>query len=242
MTDTHGLPPERSGEAQRQELRGFTRLRAILWSRSVQLTEMVELGGRRWYWRLKFQLWRSFRGLELHSRDRVAAGADIYGSTPLITLCKLLDLCGRQVPQHRRTFLDLGSGAGQLVLGAGCQGYTALGLEKEAAWVQRSRQAASRLGLDGCRFEAGDLFAHPWPESGVVFTVATAFEASQRAQLVERFKTLSPHTLLVLGDMSPGADFDALWQGRLPVDWGIIPFGIYRFKDEFAEPPPEPTR
>lgn len=242
MTDSQWLPPERSGEAQRSELKGFTRLRAILWSRSLQLTEMLELGHHGWYWKLKFQLWRGFRGLELHATDRVATSADIYGSTPLLTLVKLLELCRRQAPDHPRSFLDLGSGAGQLVLGAGCLDYSALGLEKETDWVQRAQKVAFQMGLEQCRFQSGDLFTDPWPQSGVVFTVATAFTPSQRAQLAERFRGLSADTLLVLGDMILEEGFTEITKVKLPVDWGIIPFGIYTPTDESAEPPPEPTR
>ena len=217
------------GEEQRRSLSGFARLRAIIWPRSLALAEWFTLGGNPWFRRLRWQLWKARRGLDLHSRSRVQGESDIYGGTPTLTVVKLLELLSRLRPEHPRSFLDLGSGIGTPSLTAASLGYSAQGMERESLWVERANSVAEQLGLD-CQFLEADFLASPWPSPTVVFTVGTAYPPELREELLGRFLALAPGSVVLTGDWDLAGteqQLPLLWEGKLPVEWGIIWFRIY---------------
>lgn len=218
--------PDWDPTVQRSRLKGFARLRAILWPRSLRLVEAAALGGQSWYWKLRWHHWRAFRSVDLHSRGRLTEQALVYGATPVLTVWKLLELCRILTPQHPREFIDLGSGNGLVALASACKGYRAVGFELERDWVQRSSDVARALSID-CRFRAEDFRYADWPERAVVFAIGTAFSSEMREDIQGRFTLLKDGSLFVLGDWSLPEPYRLLWQGRLPVDWGVICFSIY---------------
>jgi SAM-dependent methyltransferase len=68
------------------------------------------------------------------------------------------------------TFVDLGSGAGKVVLLAAIlTGATAIGLETDPRLLSEARRAAAWLGLDRARFVAGDIRNAPLPAADVYY-------------------------------------------------------------------------
>ncbi len=213
-------------DLQRGRLRGFARIRAVLWQRSVRLTEWITFGGKAWFWKLRWRHWHAFRSVNLHNRSRLTDRSLVYGSTPIVTAWKLLELCKTLAPEHSQAFVDLGSGNGLVALTAAGHGYRAVGYELEQDWVRRGNEVAHALTLD-CRFVAEDFCQAEWPQEAVVFTVGTAFPAPMREVMLSRFASLKRGSLFVVGDWSLPEPYLLLWRGRLPVDWGIITFSIY---------------
>lgn len=212
---------------QRKNLSGFARLRAILWKRSLRLSEAWYLGRHRWYWRLRRHLASEFSKVDLHNTERLENQEDIFGETPVLTLKKLLEVAAALEPRHPRRFVDLGSGRGLLPLAASFLGYEAHGIEKEVDWVGRAQTVAKRLGASA-QFEAQDFLEVKLPTPSLFFTVGTAYSPELKEALVEIFSGLGKDSLVITGDWGLPASFERLWEGRLPVDWGVIMFRVYR--------------
>jgi len=69
-----------------------------------------------------------------------------------------------------RTFVDLGSGSGKVVLAvAALSGARAIGVEIDAAWVRFATVAAASLGLEHVSFVAGDIRTSPVPPADVYY-------------------------------------------------------------------------
>jgi hypothetical protein len=217
----------RRGDNQRSQLKGFARLRAILWPRSLRFVEVWNLGRQSWYWRLRWNLWREFQGVDLHHPARIQGDSDIFGETPILTVVRLLDLARAVGPNQPTTFVDLGSGRGTTCLTAGFLGFQAIGYEKEVAWAQKAETVTHILGLD-CHFKGLDFLSEPWPEKAVFFVVGTAFDSDLRNRLLDRFGELDSGSLIIAGDWALPDSYQTIWSGPLPVDWGIVPFSIYR--------------
>ena len=221
------------GHVQRARLTGFAKLRAILWRRSLRLYELWSLRHLAWPGPLRRKLALQFANASLDDPQRCEKPSDIFGETPIVTLVKLLEVVEAVWPGHPKDFVDLGSGRGLTCLAAAAMGYKALGYEKEKNWCEKASLVSQELGL-GARFQEGDFFAHDWPGQAVYFLVATTFSEELREELERRFLELDSRSLFVVGDWSLSSHFETVWQGNLPVDWGVIPFGVYRSSDSGA--------
>ncbi len=213
------------GDLQRSRLSGFARLRAVFWKRSLRLYEWWALRDRPWARELNRELEREFKGVDPDDPGRVTDTARVFGETPLLTLTSLLDLARTLEPPQE--FLDLGAGRGGVALAAACCGFQATGVELEADWVERAGRVARRLHLPAT-FRRADFMEVEWPESAVVFVVATAFGPELRRAILDKFKGLARGSLLIAGDWTDIEELEPHWVGRLPVDWGVIPFAVYR--------------
>lgn len=213
------------GGVQREQLRGFKRLRAILWSRSVKLWEAWSLTREGWYWSTVWQKQKAFAGISLYDRARVSGDEDIFGETPYLTTIRLLDICTGLNPGHPRCFVDLGSGNGTPCFAASHRGYQAYGYEKEQAWVDACNRVADSLKLN-CEFKCVDFLLEDWASPAIYFVTGTAFCTELKARLWERFCSLQPGSLLILAGWEPPEEGEVLWKGRLPVYWGVIDFCI----------------
>jgi SAM-dependent methyltransferase len=214
------------GDVQRARLTGFARLRAIFWRRSLRLYEAWALRRRPWVRSLRKELRREFSSIDTDDASRLTQRADIFGETPILTVVKLLELAGGFGPTPD-VFWDLGSGRGTTCLTAANCGFRAIGIEKEADWVRRAENIAQRLNLQAS-FLCADFLEADWPRNAVVFVVATAFPSELRKSICERVASLEPGSLLIAGDWTGLEQLELLWQGPLPVDWGAIPFSLYR--------------
>lgn len=212
------------GHVNRAQLSGFARIRAILWRRSLRFWEAWTLGRHSWYWKLAWQTRRAFSGISFHEASRLEKDEDIFGETPLLTVVHLLKIC-RSLSPEPSSFVDLGSGNGTPCFAADRMGFDAIGMEKEAAWVAACSEVAAALKWD-CRFVCGDFLEQKWPSPAVYFIVATALGPELKNQLNERFENLDKNSFLIWGGDSPPQCLQTAWQGRLPVDWGIIDFRI----------------
>ncbi len=226
------LPEERpswDADRQRSELRGFSRLRAILWKRSLLLYQSYCLAGTSWYFPLIRALRKGPSPWELLSATRVKKKADIFGETPILTTVRLLETAEAIHGHLPRPFVDLGCGRGVTCLTAASLGYESLGVEQEESWVGSAQAVAHELSLPA-RFESGDLRLAKWPEGGTYLAVATAFPLELRKSIVERWRTLPPEsTVIITGDWDLSEEgFERLWSGRFPVDWGTATFALWK--------------
>lgn len=218
-----------SGARQRAALKGFDRLKAILWRRSLALYEGCLLGKKRWYRRLTWTSWQHLAALDLFNAQRVIQAADVFGETPIITTTHLLKLIESHLKHPAPSpFVDLGCGRGLCCLTAASLGIPAIGYEKEASWVQAASKVSTHLKLD-CRFYDDNFLDANWPSSGTFFVVATAFSQDMRDNLAQRLATLSDTSIIITADwLLPKAYFTPIWQGLLPVNWGTAKFAAWR--------------
>lgn len=218
--------PKWSGAVQRSRLKGFTRLRAILWRRSLRLYEYWNFRSRPEVVTLRKALDKAYKAVDLDEPSRLRGQGDIFGETPLLTVWKLLDLVEQLRGDCGGDFVDLGCGRGQTCLLAALRGYEALGLEKEADWVERSNSAAESLDLKA-EFLAGDLLDAAWPREGVYFVVGTAYSPEFRESILQKLEEQTTKAWLITGDWDLSSAYTQRWCGNLPVDWGIISFAVY---------------
>lgn len=200
-----------------------------MWKRSLWLYQSYCLWTTPWYLPLIKALARGPHPSELLSHQRVKSGADIFGETPPLTVVRLLQTIEAVHGQVPAPVVDLGCGRGVACLTAASLGYSALGIEQEAAWVRAAEAVASQLSLPAS-FVAADLREAPWPGGGTFLAVATAFPQSLRKSILERLRSLpAEETLLVTVDWEITCRrFEQLWTGRLPVDWGVAQFAVWR--------------
>ena len=222
-----------SGERQRAGLRGFARLRAILWRRSLRLYQGWKLADQPWYSPLARALRQTGGGLDLFSADRVRQQADVFGETPVLTTVRLLQLAEAHLGKPSQ-FVDLGCGRGVTCLTSASMGISALGFEREPAWVQAAQRVSRQLNLPA-RFVAGDFLHADWPAGALYLVVATAYPEDMREEIAERLVEL--HASVITADWSlPQPSFRKVWQGRLPVEWGVADFALWSPKQADQAP------
>lgn len=214
-----------SGDRQRAELRGFSRLRAILWRRSLHLYEWWTLHQESWPSPLRQELDRVFADIDLDDPRRCHAPSCAFGETPIVTTVKLLELVRAEIGRDLPVFLDLGCGRGMPCLVAAHLGYRGVGYELDERMVRRSNEAAQNLGVDAAFYD-GDFLLHKWPSPALIYVTATAYPESVREALLECFKECRESYFLVVDWELPGP-FRALWSGVFPVGWGTASFALY---------------
>ena len=216
--------PSWSGERQRASLRGFARLRAILWRRSLRLYQGWKLADQSWYSPLVRALRQTSSGLDLFSADRVRQDADVFGETPILTTVRLLEFADSHFGRVSQ-FVDLGCGRGVTCLTAASLGIPSVGFEREGAWVEAAQRAARQLDLPA-RFVAGDFMHADWPAEALYLVVATAYPEEMREEIAERLADLG--ACAITADWSlPEPTFRRIWQGKLPVEWGVADFALW---------------
>lgn len=231
--------PAWSGDRQRAHLKGFARLKAILWRRSLQLYQGWKLADQPWYPPLVRALKQTTGRLDLFAPERVKRAADVFGETPILTTVSLLRLTEDKLGRPPALFVDLGCGRGVSCLTAASLGITAQGYEQEPAWVQAARKTAAELGLPAA-FEEGDFLQAEWPGQALYFIVGTAYPAEMREEIALRLSELGPEVAVITGDWSlPDEVFEPLWRGSLPVDWGIADFTLWK---RSCQGSPEPAQ
>lgn len=219
--------PNWSGDLQRSRLKGFERIRAIWWRRSLELYQIWKLGGQTWYWPLARELKRATAQLDLFDGKRVRQPSEIFGETPMLTTVTLLELTEERLAHKPELFVDLGCGRGVTCLTASCLGISSLGLELEPAWVEAAKQVATALKLPA-QFVKGDFLDAKWPAEAVYFTVGTTYPMEMREEIAARLLAAKPKAV-ICGDWElPQNDFESLWSGSLPVDWGVARFTLCR--------------
>lgn len=166
----------------------------------------------------------SGKGLDLFSADRVSQAADVFGETPILTTVRLLEVAEAHLGRPTR-FVDLGCGRGVTCLTAASLEISAVGFEKEPAWVEAAQRVARQLALPAT-FEAGDFLHAGWPEGALYLVVATAYPEEMRAEIAQRLGELASGVLTADWTL-PEESFTSLWQGRLPVDWGVAQFALW---------------
>lgn len=230
------LPPWH-GDRQRAALSGFARLKAVLWRRSLWLYQSWKLWREPWYGPLTASLQRASGSFDLFASDRVRGQADIFGETPILTLSYLLETARTCLDVVPPLFVDLGCGRGTTCLTAACLGWSALGFEKEATWVEAARRAAADLESAGlvspAHFESGDFLLLEWPEQALYLVVATAFPLEMREEIALRLAALGGGASVLTADWElPAERFQKLWSGALPVEWGVTRFALWRLQPD----------
>lgn len=214
------------------QLRGmgwFSKLRAVVWARSIWLAEWAQFRSKPWWWKMHAEVKRAFKDLcpfELaRQRNDVRY---TYGETPAITVVGLLDRLGAQPPLR---FVDLGCGRGYPCFAAAGVGYQALGWELQEELVERANRAAAQLELPA-RFEVGDFLNDPLPEADIYFADVTALEPADQQALLERLLE-KEESYLILGDFNPQSDrLERLGQHSLPVYWGVAEFYLFQVRSQ----------
>jgi SAM-dependent methyltransferase len=130
-----------------------------------------------------------------------------------VVLARVVELAGRAAG----TALDVGAGTGHTAFALARAGFAVVALDLTPEMLAEARQVARREGLDGVRFEVGDVHALPFPDAA--FEVVTCRRAAHHfsdigAALAEMVRVLKPGGRLVIDDRSvPEDDFvDATMQ------------------------------
>jgi SAM-dependent methyltransferase len=120
--------------------------------------------------------------------------------TPTNVVSAMLDLA-KLAPGDR--LIDLGSGDGRIVIAAAQRGATGVGIEIDANLVERSRESARRLNLEGrATFVTQDLFETDFSDADVV-TLYLLPDVNKRLQ-PKLFSTLRPGARIVSHDYDLG--------------------------------------
>lgn len=203
-------------------------LRELPWAVTLSAAEVARFGWFPWWWKLRWIMWREFRGLEFGAV--VGNGHEFdYGETPTVTLGRILELAELSTGS---TVVDLGAGRGLVVMAAACLGYRARGLELVSEYVERSRLVARRMGLEVDLCE-GDFLTQEWPEGDLYLLNSTAFPEAVRSRLRERLSALSPRSLVVTYDWEiQGTEFELLQTLRLPVTRGTVVCRVFSVRSE----------
>lgn len=150
--------------------------------RALKRQEREQLGDRSWYRALERELKRSYRwsdpfrlskAAKRQLRKRMPLEDLVYGETPVLTAWHIMHKLGVDQADH---VVELGGGRGLFSLVAvsafGCE---ATMLEIVPAFVKKTRDVASRLGLDRLRVKQADILSAPLPEGTLYFITATTF-------------------------------------------------------------------
>jgi SAM-dependent methyltransferase len=120
--------------------------------------------------------------------------------TPTNVVTAMLDVAGVRAGDR---LIDLGSGDGRIVLAAAQRGATGVGIEIDAALVEKSRAAARRMKLDDrATFVTQDLFETDFSGYDVV-TLYLLPDVNKR--LAPKLFALAPGTRIVSHDYDLGA-------------------------------------
>jgi hypothetical protein len=156
--------------------------------RALKREERAQLGDRSWYRALDRALARTYRwsnpfSLSKRAKRKLKKELPledlVYGETPILTAWQILTRLGVDQADH---IVELGGGRGVFSLVAvSAFGSEATMLEVVPAFVRKTRQLASQLGLDRLRVKQGDILTQPLCEGTVYFVTATTFsDASWR--------------------------------------------------------------
>lgn len=198
----------------------------IAWGTSLALFELCTVGRRAWWWRLHWEMFRQFRGLDPDRLVRDLRGNEpgslAYGETPVSTARRIFELT--KLPAGGRV-ADIGCGRGLVVLAAAQAGYQASGVEYFAQYVSRARSVAERLDL-AVDLVVGDFLEVDLPEADLYMVGSTAFPEHVREVLAPRLASVSPPGAVVVTQdwfiEHPG--FSRQGSLRLPVTWGTAVF------------------
>ncbi len=211
----------------------WTRIRATAWKRSLFLYEFAHLGGFLWWWRLRWAFFREFRGFDEIESAQVRE--QIYGEIPPITVTRLL---GALHPHGR--VVDLGSGRGLPALTAASLGFRSVGVEKNGEMVERARRVgrALKLPVEWIRADFSELTLR---HGDLYLSASTAFSPATRQLLLKVLQKAPRGALLVVSDWRiEQPTWLLLEEFRLPVDWGLTHFRLYRHQP--GSGPPDPNR
>ncbi len=123
------------------------------------------------------------------SEQRVDLDGEIessaYGETPAVLYKKVFGLLDLG-PQDR--FLDLGSGAGHLVLAASQMGVASRGLERNADLVEAGQLLMERAGLPPETLLCEDFLTCAWPGATKAFAASARYSARTLKSLSQRLE------------------------------------------------------
>ncbi|MCA9795356.1 MAG: class I SAM-dependent methyltransferase [Candidatus Eremiobacteraeota bacterium] len=222
------MPENWDPQLQRSSLRGFARIRAILWERSLGFYEWLCLARFDWWWKLRKAVRAAFRDCDPIDLANRYYPELVYGETPAVTVYTLLDSI--ELPAALR-LVDLGCGRGWVSLTAASMGYSALGIDLVPEYLERARQVARQLDL-AAEFVEGDLAELELPEGELYWVSATALPESVKQHLAQALSGRPAGTLVVCQDWSPGSPLERIWQVRLPVSFGVSTFEVWRVSGE----------
>lgn len=148
--------------------------------RALKKQERAELGERSWYRALDRALSQAYRWsnpftLSKRAKRKLTLPKEdlVFGETPIVTAWHILDKLGVDQADH---VVELGGGRGIFSLVAvSAFGSEATMLEIVPAFVKKTRQVASQLGLERLRVKQADILSQPLVEGTVYFVTATTF-------------------------------------------------------------------
>jgi hypothetical protein len=210
--------------------------------RALHQEEQRQLGQRSWYRALDRGLRDAYRwsdpfSLSRRAKRRLALPkADlVYGETPLLTAWHMLSRLGVDQVDH---VVELGAGRATFSLVAvsafGCR---ASALEVVPAFVQKTRELAARLGLDGLQARTADILATPLPQGSVYFLTPTTFTDDSWRQLSQRLREAPEGARAIsLSVPLPEPHWKLEERTSLPFSWGEnnVFFQVRQARDDGA--------
>ena len=145
-----------------------------------------------------------FKGVSLNEKDRQrfdATGSNwVYGEVTETGIQQMMDL----VPRHQGTFVDLGSGRGNIC----CYVYLNYGYDlsvgvelSEGRWQlseEITRLATEEHDLSGVQFIKEDLFDHDLSTTNTVFSNNIAFGNENNHKLYQKFDRELPQGAFII--------------------------------------------
>ena len=154
--------------------------------------------------------------------DKIESSA--YGETPQKLTLELLECLQ---PSPGETFLDLGSGGGNICALASPRVLKTVGFERTPELYRLASHYIASLEIDNCELHLADFLEAPWPKADIAYSTTTRFPPSvlQRlAQKVDQQPAL--RAVVCLGKALP-----------LPKGWEIQLLGTTEISWNPSEPP-----
>lgn len=160
----------------------FHFFRDAAWEIALDMSEMIHLGGRGWYWRLHLAMTRAYMldtAWRVVRRESAETGLSeeqlVYGETPAVTMLAILARAGISPLD---TLFDLGCGRGIAVLSAALEWpLRATGIDALPTFVKRGNDIAQRLGVSNrVTFHHGNFLDCDYASGTVFYAAATTFE------------------------------------------------------------------
>ena len=177
-------------------MKEFLSLMKLAWEhrayhRELERVEKERLGGFGWYRSLRRAIRRSYRWKNPYMLSRAARRkiklpeSDlVFGETPILTAFDLLTEIGVDQVDH---VIELGGGTSLFSLVAvSAFGSRATVLEIIPAFVKKTREIASMLGLERLKIRQGDILTETLPEGSLYYLTGTTFSEDSWKALQRR--------------------------------------------------------
>lgn len=201
----------------------------LFYNIGLSIAELLQMGSRSWWWRLRFLLFFSYLSDGPYllvkregKRAPVLPQNLIYGETPCLTIKKILEDAEIKPTDH---FVDLGCGRGLTVFFVNLYfQIPSTGIEVLPTFVKRAEKLSKSLELKNIEFIRENLSWVTLEQIGkgtIFYLTGTTFEDELLAKIASRLELLPVGIkLITLSDAIPSTQFQVTKVKSYYFSWG----------------------